>query len=489
MKRNNSCYYIHVLLVILLIITNILTGFTQTTASQSKDVKGKVIVVGGGVSGLVTAYELEKQGVSVELLEAGVRFGGRVGTAHYGSGLYAEYGLQEIWEHNPLLKIVNELCLETEMVDDPFSSVLMGNKLYPYIQDSREEYFKSIFNEKEYSFLKHIMAKMEKIYIEAEKGKLTGDLKRLQDVSFSQWLADNKTPPRVKEFIELELEVELGTHADRFSALSGIIEAKIFLFGGEKFYHLKGGNYLLIEAIASRIKGPKHLGARVIKVERKMGPAGRLVADVSYIQNGTELKKVYGDAVVVSVPWIWLHFIQFDPPLAPLQLKGINSLGRGQYTVLHLIMSKEAEKLWSIDGKTPFVVLSNTPMGAIYGPSDSKSETDKLAFSILVYGDEARAWHLAPHEAKRNQVVNELGKLWPGFSKYVVDSSTYTYHPSAVAFWPIGRSQIDEMSQALRTPNNGLFLVGDYLYGSHSHAAAQSAMDIVPKVLKFLSNP
>ena len=107
---------------------------------------------------------------------------------------------------------------------------------------------------------------------------------------------------------------------------------------------------------------------------------------------------------------------------------------------------------------------------------------------LQAHAEHARAWHLAPHEAKRIQVVSELEKLWPGFSKYVMDSSTYTYHPSSVAFWPIGRSQIDEMSQALRTPNKGLFLVGDYLYGSHSHAAAQSAMDAVPKIMKFLSN-
>ena len=225
MKR----YCTHLLLVVLFVVANMIYGFTQTEVSQMKESKGKVIVVGGGISGLVTAYELEKQGVSVELLEAGVRFGGRVGTVHYGSGLYAEYGLQEIWEHNPLLKIVNELCLETEMVDDPFSSVLMNGKLYPYIQDSREEYFKSIFNDKEYSFLKQLITKMEKIYLEAEKGKLTNSLKRLQNISFSQWLTDNKTPPRVKEFMELELEVELGTHADRFSALSGIIESKIFV--------------------------------------------------------------------------------------------------------------------------------------------------------------------------------------------------------------------------------------------------------------------
>lgn len=480
-------------------ITGICYAHLETLPFQTQ-AKGKVIVVGGGISGLLTAYELEKHGVEVELLEAGVRFGGRVGTASYGKGLQAEYGLQEIWEHNPILNTVKELGLETKVVNDPFSSVFIDGKLYPFVQDTRDDFFKSIFNEKELVSLKQVLSYMEKIYLEAQKlenqkvevqkWKLAPHLKHLQDISFAQWLSDMKVPLIVKKFLELELEVELGTHADRFSALSGIIESKIFLFGGENFYHVLGGNYRLIEALANTIKGPKHLGARVTKIERKTGTHGKLIAEVSYIKNGAEIKKIYGDAVVVAVPWVWLHFIQFDPPLTKLQLKGIYSLGRGQYSVLHLVMSKEADKLWSIKGNSPFVILSNTPMGCIYGPSNfSKKEGDsnKLVFSLLVYGDEAQAWHLSQHETKRAQIVNELEKLWPGFSKYVLDSSTYTYHPAAIAYWPAGRSQMDVYSQALRIPNKGLFLVGDYLYGSHSHAAAQSAIKIIPKILQFLS--
>lgn len=42
----------------------------------------KVLVVGGGISGLVAAYELGRAGLPVTLVEAGPRLGGKVGTEH-----------------------------------------------------------------------------------------------------------------------------------------------------------------------------------------------------------------------------------------------------------------------------------------------------------------------------------------------------------------------------------------------------------------------
>src|SRR4051812_45685996 len=59
----------------------------------------QVAIVGGGLAGLVAARELEKRGLTVHLLEATNRLGGKVATAHYndgagGGGLSAEYGMQ-----------------------------------------------------------------------------------------------------------------------------------------------------------------------------------------------------------------------------------------------------------------------------------------------------------------------------------------------------------------------------------------------------------
>jgi monoamine oxidase len=58
----------------------------------------KVIVIGAGMAGLVAAYELDRAGHTVVLLEAQHRVGGRVLTLRepFSDGLYAEGGAMRI---------------------------------------------------------------------------------------------------------------------------------------------------------------------------------------------------------------------------------------------------------------------------------------------------------------------------------------------------------------------------------------------------------
>jgi monoamine oxidase len=67
-------------------------GTGKTGMGNSK----KVIVAGGGISGLCCAYELMKKGHEVVLLEASGRFGGAVLSVHDGlsDGLYADFGAE-----------------------------------------------------------------------------------------------------------------------------------------------------------------------------------------------------------------------------------------------------------------------------------------------------------------------------------------------------------------------------------------------------------
>ena len=75
--------------------------------------KQKVIVAGGGLSGLVAAYELDKLGFEVKVLEAQSRVGGRVYTIRdFSEGLWADAGAARIPEdHDLTLKYVKEFQL------------------------------------------------------------------------------------------------------------------------------------------------------------------------------------------------------------------------------------------------------------------------------------------------------------------------------------------------------------------------------------------
>ena len=60
------------------------------TNKSLPDVQSDVIIVGAGVAGLAAAYELQKAGLTVKILEQTHRCGGRVFSYPLGPGLYGE---------------------------------------------------------------------------------------------------------------------------------------------------------------------------------------------------------------------------------------------------------------------------------------------------------------------------------------------------------------------------------------------------------------
>ena len=444
-----------------------------------------VIVVGGGLAGLIASWRLEQKGFEVTLLEAADRLGGRVGTAHYPGGLQAEFGMQEIWEKSPLLGIVRELGLKLDSSDDPWSSFLIDDKLYGFTQDSREAYFAELFTPAERQQFEATLKELESAYTEATTRGLTPRVQALQDMSFAEWLKARQLAPKVEQALRLTIEVELATVAERFSALSAILEYRAFLFLGEKNFHVPGGNDTIIASLAQAIRGPKILGAQVTHVLRH-AVDGQLVAEVRYLKDSRQ-HSLKAAAVVLAVPWVVLHQIQCEPALTGPQLQALSRLGRGQYTVVHLLLDRAVAGLWA--QSDPFPVLSGGELGVIYGPHATATTGPEMVFSLLIYGPEAESYHMAPRDTKRVELLEALDGLWPGFSKYVKEAMFYSYHPCAVTYWPKGRSPLDAGSQALRTPNQGLFLAGDWTESSHAEGAVRSAQLVVEQVQEFLDLP
>lgn len=71
----------------------------------------KAVVVGGGFSGLVTAYYLSRRGISVDLHEAGPRLGGLLGTEHLESGL-VESAANGFILNDTVMELLTDLELE-----------------------------------------------------------------------------------------------------------------------------------------------------------------------------------------------------------------------------------------------------------------------------------------------------------------------------------------------------------------------------------------
>lgn len=448
----------------------------------------RVVIVGGGIAGLVAAYTLEGRGIAAQILEADSRWGGRVATAEYEGGVTAEYGTQELWGDNPLLGIARELGIPLDAnAVKPYSSAVIDGKLYPYFLGSREAYLDTLMTRPEKKRFLVWLDEAKKLRELAEReGLKNPEVRNLQTLSFAAWVESAKLDRSAVELVRLLIECELASRWHSFSALFGLMEFGVFLGEGQLAYHVSGGNSRLIEGLVRAIRGDKILSAQVTRIERRQTEGGRIGVRV-YYQHNRRIRMVEAERVVVAVPFWRLHQIEMIPPLSEMKRQAVANLSRGQYTVVHLLMPKEARKLWMIGGKLPLALLTDGPLGVVYGPLGAPPAAPyPEVFSLLVHGLDAAAFHMVPRETKLQEIYAHLDKLWPGLSKHTRLSQVYTYHPGAVPVWPPGRSPLDELSQALREPELGLYLAGDYLYNAHSDGAARSGVRAAARIVAEL---
>ncbi|HEX4642501.1 MAG TPA: protoporphyrinogen oxidase [Candidatus Acidoferrales bacterium] len=91
------------------------------------------IVIGGGISGLVCAYQLQRAGIPVRVLEAGSRPGGVIATIER-DGFRFDLGPQSFLSTEPLLALIDALGLKDQLLHaDPRAPryILVGGQLVP----------------------------------------------------------------------------------------------------------------------------------------------------------------------------------------------------------------------------------------------------------------------------------------------------------------------------------------------------------------------
>ena len=203
----------------------------------------EVIIIGAGLSGLAAAYELRKAHVPYHILDLAPRVGGRVRTVTYKvkgqPDIRVDSGMEEYWESNPAVQIIKELRLP-HSESGAFSSLILQKALALNLE-TPAEFLKKIFSPDEQQSLRTFNAKVAPWIHELRSGApLRPELLKLKEVAFSDFLDQQSLSSRVKDWIRISVECEMGTHYDRVSALDGLAEFSIFLGNGERSFRVTG---------------------------------------------------------------------------------------------------------------------------------------------------------------------------------------------------------------------------------------------------------
>lgn len=449
--------------------------------------KTEVLIIGAGLSGLATARLLKQKGIDYHLLEISPKVGGRVRTVHYKfpgeAPISADSGMEEYWESNPAVKVLEELGLKTRS-DFAISSLKLLGKVYTVGDETLEGYRLRILGKDGVAALQAFDAKVSPLvkdlyHRQVTHQKIGKEELKLKELSFKDYILSQKLPEVVSEWIRVSVECEVGTHWDRFSALDGLVEFHIFSGIGEKSFRVVSGNDKFADTFAKSV-GLKNfsLNHRVTRVSHKKDGS-----HVSYLDLATNTSGVViAQHVVSTVPLYRLFEVQFDPPLSEKKQEAIQTMTWGSYFKAHLFVPQAASKYWIKNSISGLPILSDTDLGVIYDGNPDQAKGSRIV-SLLIFGDTAERFNMAPQGQVVKEIKTTFDTFWPGFSKEISHVEVYRYHPRAIAGWPVGRSRFDDGSNAIREPENRVYLAGDHTESTHSDGAFISADRVVKQIL------
>ncbi|MBK9602031.1 MAG: FAD-dependent oxidoreductase [Anaerolineales bacterium] len=279
--------------------------------------EAEVLVLGAGISGLAAARTLADKGVSVILLEARNRIGGRMWT-DTSLGLPLDLGAS--WIHgvkgNPITALAKQFGVET-VVTDYDNGILYdfdGRELSEDDYKEVEDLFESIYGE---------VAQMQ------DDTDTDMPLQQAFDEVISQMDLSTEELHRLDFYIQGQFALELGADPDNLSLWEWDQDEE---FGGDDVVFPQGYNQIT-DGLA------KGLDIRL----------GVKVTHISYGADGVDVETssgtFSGEKAIVTFPLGVLKqaAVKFDPPLPESKQSAIDRLDMG---VLNKVYLKFSEVFW-----------------------------------------------------------------------------------------------------------------------------------------------
>jgi monoamine oxidase len=312
----------------------------------------KVIIAGGGITGLSCGYELMKRGHEVVVLEAAGRAGGHVRTLHEGlaDGLYADLGAEQFTKpgYDLYWGYVKEFDLPYLYYPRRMGLVRFIDGKFRTEEDLHNRNFLSKlgFNQREVDFLaQNAWWNLPMLYFQPYVEKFKDEYKPYE--AGLNYLDQAKLGDLLRKSGASARAIRTIGDTDA-SALHVIWHAAILNLRGVPLfppdvYRLKGGNQVMTDTLALKLGDRVRLNAPLTEIEH--GDKG---VRVTFRESGREMK-MEGDYLVCCMSAVMLRVIPVKPAWPEWKTFAINHMP--YYSVARLVFQTKTP-FWENEGRS-----------------------------------------------------------------------------------------------------------------------------------------
>jgi monoamine oxidase len=455
-----------------------------------------ITILGAGVAGLVAAYELERLGHRVEVLEGSRRVGGRIFTHRFGAGgPLVELGAMRVpGDHRYTLDYITRLGLSDKV--RPFRSLFSEPRAYHATSQGHVR-----------------LDQAARIFVEDFRAELPHSRYRKETVLFGAWLTAMGNAIGPAGFRDRGFTAELLDEVDRIDLAPFVVGSGRDQFDLHAFFaghpevragcggrlarflndvlsetspglvRLENGMDQLVQRLVSRVRSPVRLGCEVVGLEVC---SERVLVEIRA-----------GDHVITrSCPEVLCTL-----PFSVLRRIRLRNLSRAKVAAIHGMTYWPATKVafhcreafWLGDGISGGASFSGGRVRqTYYVPAEGEPARGAALLASYTLGEEADAFGRMPARHRHEAVLRELGRMHPELLEpgMVIDAASMAWGQrwwssgAAVSQWELDDATRSEERLRAASPEHGLYFAGDHCSANPAwiDGAIQSAVDAVQQI-------
>ncbi|MFF3025310.1 flavin monoamine oxidase family protein [Gottfriedia sp. NPDC057948] len=447
-------------------INIIQNGLSKTISPKN------VIIIGAGISGLVSASLLKEAGHQVTIIEANRRIGGRIYTKRepFLNYEYMDFGAMRIPSlHQLTFAYINKFNLKVnEFINSTpndliyVNNVLTNQKIYESNPDILG--YPVTQNEKGKTATELLISAIGPVidFINQDPVKNWDIVIEMFDqYSMENFLRNNPVGASLSTGAIDMIKTIVGIEGFPELAFTAILrEVLVLLTPNTKFYEITGGTDHLVRAFLPQLKEVIIMNEAVKKIRQEESKV------TIYTENEVlnRQNQFTCDYVISTIPYTLFNFVKVFPyeSISYTKWKVIRELHYSDSTKIALqFRTRFWEKLGFFGGK----ITTDLPIKFSYFPSHADSESGVLLASYT-WEDDAQIWDHMKNNDRIEQALENLSVIFGDvvFKEFLVGHShSWTRYPfSGGAFVMYKPNQQKELGNFTRTPEGRIHFGGSH---------------------------